>query len=166
MTGFRAGYAVTKNKTAAELMKRIQYTQTAGVVSFIQPALMLGHKLNHKIAERVRDFQKRRDLLFDGLKRIRNLEVPKPEGAFYIFPDFSGLIPQNQSNNPNYIYESLLGHGICVVPGKDFTKTRNFDSSVRFSFSATPLEQIQEGVSRLGEIFLSSTSKKTPIASA
>jgi aspartate aminotransferase len=127
---------------------------------------MLGHKLNHRIAERVKDFQRRRDLLFDGLKRIRNLEVTRPEGAFYIFPDFSGLIPQNQCNNPNYIYESLLGHGICVIPGKDFTKTRNFDSSVRFSFSATPLEQIQEGVSRLGEIFLSSTSKKTLIGSA
>ncbi|OGC75849.1 MAG: hypothetical protein A2Z27_05360 [candidate division Zixibacteria bacterium RBG_16_50_21] len=155
MTGFRAGYAVTKNKVAAELMKRVQYTQTAGVVSFIQPALRVGTRLNHKIAQRVAEFQKRRDLLLDGLNMLENLTVPKPQGALYIFPDFSGLIPKSQSHNNNYIYELLLNHGICVVPGKDFTKTRNFDSSVRFSFSATPLEQIKEGVRRLQEIFLS-----------
>ena len=153
MTGFRAGYAATKNGIASDLLKKAQYTQTAGVVSFIQPALKAALKLKDQIQERVAEFQKRRDLLYDGLKRIDNLEVHRPEGAIYVFPNFARLFPASQKSNRSYIYERLLQNGICVVPGQSFAGTDLFNTFARLSFSATPLELIKEAVERMEEIF-------------
>lgn len=153
MTGFRAGYAAIKNGIAADLMKKAQYTQTAGVVSFIQPALKTALKLKDQIQQRVTEFQKRRDLLYDGLKRIHNLNVHRPEGAIYVFPNFAKLIPAGQQSNRNYIYERLLQDGICVVPGQSFAGTDLFNTFARLSFSAVPAQLIKEAVERMQEIF-------------
>ena len=56
------------------------------------------------------EFSLRRDALYEGLKSIDGIKLPgKPEGAFYIFPDFSEFVPKNISNEESklHIYISL-----------------------------------------------------------
>ena len=153
MTGFRLGYLVTKNKIASNLIKNMQYTHTAGVPTMIQEVAVNVFSLKDQIENMVHVFEERRNKLYDSLTKINGLKVSKPEGAFYMFPDFSKLILGYDNQDGKYIYRKFLENGICVIPGKDFTKTSYFNNFARISFSMASLPSIGEGVKRMQEIF-------------
>ncbi len=153
MTGFRAGYVFTKDKNIAKKMKEIQYTHTGGIPSFIQPALITALKLEDKVIKRVKIFKERRDYLYEDLNEIDGLNIQKPDGAFYLFPDFSKLVPKKYKGDNLYIYNKLLKEGISTIPGCYFTRNDNFKHNIRLSFSSTNLDMIGEGVRRIKKIF-------------
>lgn len=111
MTGWRLGYAVTKNKEAAEILKKGEYTQTAGVTTFMQYAgadALDNHEESRKwIGYISSEFQKRRDVLYDNLSKIEGLEINRPGGAFYMFPKFTRFIPKDLSGQERDKYSSL-----------------------------------------------------------
>jgi len=88
MTGFRLGYLATKNNVASSLLKNVQYTHTAGVPTMIQEVAINAFSLKSQIESMVHVFEERRNKLYDGLTKVNGLRVSKPEGAFYLFPDF------------------------------------------------------------------------------
>ncbi|MFA5803013.1 MAG: aminotransferase class I/II-fold pyridoxal phosphate-dependent enzyme [Melioribacteraceae bacterium] len=158
MTGWRLGYLVSRNKQIPKLLKLGNYTQTAGVTTFLQHAAAeaLRNKAESEkaIANMVAEFQKRRDVLFDGLTKINGLKVTKPSGGFYFFPNFSVFIPENLGAEERklYIYNLLLKEGVASVYGSCFGNY--FIDNVRFSFSTTPVKAIVEGLERMKKIFL------------
>ncbi len=153
MTGLRLGYAVSRNKIAVDLIRKADYTQTAGVVTPIQESALVGFSglVMDEVEERVGELQKRRDVLYEGLQEIKGLEVVKPEGAFYFFPDFSKFVPRDLKGKERdwYIYNLCLENGVAIVPGCCFSKEGYFPDNARLSFSATPPEKIIEGVARI-----------------
>jgi len=157
MTGWRIGYAVTRNEKVARLLKLGNYTQTAGVTTFVQyaaaEALENREEADRVIAERKGEFQRRRDALYQALSRFEKVRVTKPQGAFYMFPDFSALVPEGLEGErrSRYVYELLMERGIACVYGSCFGA--HFQDNVRFSFSATPVPLIEEAAERLAEIF-------------
>lgn len=157
MTGWRVGYVVSRNKKIIELIKMGNYTQTAGVTTFMQfaAAEALGNQAEStKHIECMKtEFQNRRDLLYKGLTSIDGIEVEKPDGAFYLFPNFTKLIPDSLGleERKHYIYHKLMDSGIAAVYGSCFGKY--FIDNMRFSFSATSASVIEEGIGRLKEIF-------------
>jgi aspartate/methionine/tyrosine aminotransferase len=158
MTGWRLGYLVSRNKQISKLLKLGNYTQTAGVTTFLQHAAAeaLRNKAESEkaIANMVAEFQKRRDVFFDGLTKINGLKVLKPSGGFYFFPDFSSFIPENLSAEERklYIYNLLLKEGVASVYGSCFGNY--FINNVRFSFSTTPINAIEDGLERMKKIFV------------
>lgn len=158
MTGWRLGYLVSRNKQISKLLKLGNYTQTAGVTTFLQHAAAeaLRNKAESEkaIANMVTEFQKRRDVFFDGLTKITGLRISKPSGGFYFFPDFSSFIPENLSAEERklYIYNLLLKEGVASVYGSCFGNY--FINSVRFSFSTTPIGAIEDGLERMKKIFV------------
>ncbi|RYD47261.1 MAG: aminotransferase class I/II-fold pyridoxal phosphate-dependent enzyme, partial [Sphingomonadales bacterium] len=44
------------------------------------------------LKDRVAAFQGRRDLVVSMLNQIHGMNCPRPEGAFYVYPEFSQLI--------------------------------------------------------------------------
>ena len=76
-----------------------------------------------------------------------------PQGAFYMFPNFTDVIPQDLQgeSRQKYVYELLMENGIASVYGACFG--RHFVDNVRLSFSATPVELIEEASGRLQRIF-------------
>lgn len=153
MTGWRVGYVVCRDPKVVQLGRLGDYSQTAGVVTFVQHAAAAA--LNEVAAEQaaiskmMEVYQWRRDLLFNQLNSIEGLEVKKPEGAFYFFPNFDSMIPKglDKKHREKYIFELLLSHGVAVVYGSCFGQ--HFDSHVRISFSATDGKQIMRGVERI-----------------
>jgi len=101
------------------------------------------------VSHMVEEFRKRRDVLYNGLKSIDGLEVEEPEGAFYVFPSFSNLIPNSVQgkDRQEYVFNALMDEGVVTVPGHCFGK--GFDDNVRISFSTTPIPIIQDGVERI-----------------
>ena len=157
MTGWRLGYLATRSKRIIELIRLGNYTQTAGVVTFLQQAgreaLENRAEQDKAVAAMVAEFQGRRDALYDGLRSIKGVRVDKPHGAFYFFPDFSDLIPAGLEPRERsmYVYNKLMDRGVATVYGACFGK--HFASNIRFSFSMTPAAEIKEGICRIKEVF-------------
>lgn len=154
MTGWRLGYLVSRNKKLTNIIKLGNYTQTAGVPTYTQfagaEALSNSKMEKESVDSFMKEFSLRRDALYEGLKSIDGINVPgKPEGAFYIFPDFSQFVPKNISGEESklHVYHKLLEAGVATVYGSCFGKY--FQNNLRFSYSTTNLKQIEEGISRL-----------------
>jgi len=157
MTGWRLGYTVTRNAKVAKLLRLGNYTQTAGVTTFLQHAGAVAldnleesrKALNTMLAE----FTKRRDAIYDGMKDLPGVRMDRPAGAFYLFPDFSEVIPRDLTGEErsHYIYRLLMDNGIATVYGASFG--RHFGDNIRISFSATPVPVINEAVERFRKIF-------------
>lgn len=159
MTGWRLGYLVSKNKHLTNLIKLGDYTQTAGVPTYTQfagaEALLNSEKENLAVEGFTAEFNNRRNALYEGLKSIDGIKLPsKPEGAFYIFPDFSEFVPKNISNEESklYVFDKLMDAGVATVYGSCFG--HYFQNNLRFSYSTTNLKQIEEGISRIKKALL------------
>jgi aspartate/methionine/tyrosine aminotransferase len=157
MTGWRVGYAVTRHARIAKLLRLGNYTQTAGVTTFIQyaaaEALNNLEESRRAIDTMVAEFERRRDTLYEGIKDLPGVIVDRPAGAFYMFPNFTDVIPRELSGEErnHYIYRLLMEQGIATVYGSCFGK--HFTDNIRISFSATPVPVIHEAVERFRRVF-------------
>ena len=166
MTGWRLGYLVTRNPEIARLIRLGDYTQTAGVVTFLQHAAAAAY--NNVAAEEaaaqamLAEFTRRRNALCDGLAQIPGVKVTRPEGALYVFPNFSALIPSDVSaqQRPYYVHELLMGAGIAGVYGPAFGG--HFSENIRLSFSATPVSVIDNAVGRMKHVLGGSPADAGP----
>jgi aspartate aminotransferase len=154
MTGWRLGYLVSRNKKLTNIIKLSDYTQTAGVPTYTQfagaEALSNSDMEKESVDNFMKEFSIRRDALYEGLKSIDGIKLPvKPEGAFYIFPDFSEFVPKDISVEEKklYVYHKLLEAGVATVYGSCFGNY--FQNNLRFSYSTTNLQQIEEGLKRI-----------------
>jgi aspartate aminotransferase len=154
MTGWRLGYLVSRNKKLTNIIKLGDYTQTAGVPTYTQfagaEALSNSEMEKVSVGNFLKEFSIRRDALYEGLKSINGIKLPgKPDGAFYIFPDFSEFVPNNLSKEESklYIFNKLMDAGVATVYGSCFGKY--FQNNLRFSYSITNLQQIEEGINRI-----------------
>ena len=93
-------------------------------------------------AEMVRRYQANRDLFVDGLNRVDGIRCPKPEGAFYCFPDVSGLYGRSyEFDGESYTISHstdlrnflLRKAEVAVVEGEPF----GMDTHARFSLAIT-----------------------------
>ena len=92
MTGWRIGFAGGPVELI-KAMAKLQSQSTSNPCSIAQAAATAA--LNGPqdfLAERNAAFEKRRDLVCSMLNQINGMHCPRPEGAFYVYPDVSGLI--------------------------------------------------------------------------
>ncbi len=154
MTGWRLGYLVSKDKHLINLIKLGDYTQTAGVPTYTQfagaEAITNTEKEKVSVDNFMNEFIIRRNHLYEGLKSIDGIKLPsKPEGAFYIFPDFSEFVPKNitAEESKHYVFNKLIDGGVATVYGSCFGNY--FQNNLRFSYSTTNVAQIEEGIERI-----------------
>lgn len=92
MTGWRIGFAGGPT-WLIKAMAKLQSQSTSNPCSIAQAAATAG--LNGPqdfLVERNAAFKSRRDLVLSMLNQIDGVTCPRPEGAFYVYPDVSGLI--------------------------------------------------------------------------
>ena len=92
MTGWRIGFAGGP-LPIIKAMSKLQSQSTSNPCSIAQAAATAA--LNGPqdfLAERNAAFERRRDLVVSMLNQINGVHCPRPEGAFYVYPDVSGLI--------------------------------------------------------------------------
>jgi aspartate/methionine/tyrosine aminotransferase len=130
------------------------YTQTAGIPTYTQfagvEALTNTEKEKESVDIFMNEFALRRNALYNGLNSIEGIRLPlKPDGAFYIFPDFSEFVPKNINleDSKLYIFNKLIDSGVATVYGSCFGQY--FQNNLRFSYSTTNLKQIEEGLHRI-----------------
>jgi aspartate aminotransferase/aminotransferase len=136
MTGWRLGYAAGPREILQQMITLQQYTFSS-VSSFAQKAAIKA--LDFKVDDYIRDYKKKRDLIYEGLRE--KFQVQKPLGAFYIFPEVPG-------GNGEAFVERAIQQNLFIIPGSVFSK-RN--THVRISFAASD-EMLLKGIEVLNRI--------------
>jgi len=150
MTGWRIGYAGGPTELI-KAMAKIQSQSTSNPSSISQMATI--EALNGPqdfIPVRKAAFQERRNMVVDMLNQAEGLNCPMPQGAFYVYPDCSGMIGKTTPggtvlNNDEDVATYLLeAEGIAVVFGAAFGLSPGF----RISY-ATSTEALTEACTRI-----------------
>jgi len=151
MTGWRIGYALGP-KEAITAASKIQSQSTSNPTSIAQAAALEAIRgPQDEVPVMVGEFKKRRDAIVARLQAIRGVTCFKPQGAFYVFPDVSGLFGKKYKDKPLAtpadVVEYFLEAGrVLAVPGEDFGSKHN----VRISY-ATSMQEIEKGCARIAE---------------
>jgi aspartate aminotransferase len=149
MTGWRIGYAAGPEEIIAAVNK-IQSQNTSNPTSISQKASVEALNGDQSIVSMmVGEFQKRRDVIVAALNDIPNVKCLSPEGAFYVFPNVSGVYGRSFKGKKiagsTELIDYLLDEAnVATVPGAAFGS----DDHIRLSY-ATSLKNIEEGVKRI-----------------
>jgi aspartate aminotransferase len=92
MTGWRIGFAGGP-VPLIKAMAKLQSQSTSNPCSIAQAAATAALNGDQSFLQERNDaFKKRRDLVVAMLNHVDGIHCPTPEGAFYVYPDVSGLI--------------------------------------------------------------------------
>lgn len=121
MTGWRIGYAGGLAKLIGA-MKKIQSQSTSNPTSISQKAAAAALTGDQSVLEpMIAAFEKRCDLVVEGLNKIKGITCLRPDGAFYVYPDIKPLIKAAGLKSCTEFSEWLLDKvGVAVVPGDAF----------------------------------------------
>lgn len=142
MTGWRLGYGIMP----AELCERVglllthslgstaHFTQFAGIEAVAGPQDM--------VDKMVEEYQRRRNVIVDGLNAIPGFSCKKPQGAFYAFPNITGT-GMTSGRLADLILERA---GVALLPGSSFGEFG--EGYLRLSY-ATSIPTIEKGLARI-----------------
>ena len=140
MTGWRLGYLAGP----VELIKAtttIQSHSTSNVCTFAQYGAIAALEGSQDCVEEMRQaFAARRQVMLERLNAIPGLFCPKPDGAFYMFPDIS----KTGLKSMEFCDALLESQQVAVIPGIAF----GADECIRLSY-ATDMASIEKGMDRL-----------------
>ncbi len=99
------------------------------------------------------EFQGKRDLVMDVMNSIPGVVCPRPQGAFYVFPDISCAFGKSHKgtligNDVDFCNALLESKGVACVPGSAFGEPR----ALRISYTC-PTPQLAPGMQRIKEFF-------------
>jgi aspartate aminotransferase len=108
MTGWRIGFAGGP-AWLIKAMAKLQSQSTSNPCSIAQAAATAALNGDQGfLKERSAAFQRRRDLVVAGLNAVPGIHCPTPEGAFYVYPDVSGLIGKTTPKGVKIENDELL----------------------------------------------------------
>ncbi len=150
MTGWRIGYAAGP-VPLIKAMGKIQSQSTSNPSSISQWAAVEAlNGVQDYIESNKALFQRRRDLVVSMLNQAKGVKCPRPEGAFYVYPDISACIGKTSAagslidNDEAFATALLEETGVAVVFGAAFGLSPNF----RVSY-ATSDEALTEACARI-----------------
>ncbi|MFM9103461.1 MAG: pyridoxal phosphate-dependent aminotransferase [Cyanobium sp.] len=140
MTGWRIGWLAGAREVIAAA-SALQSQSTSNVCSFAQfGALAAITAPRDCVLAMAEQFNRRRQLLSEGLAQIPGLALLPPEGAFYAFPDASAWGLDSMTLCTRLLDEV----GLAVVPGIAFGD----DRGIRLSCAAAE-DGLRDGLERL-----------------
>ncbi len=167
-TGGRIGWALFPTVEEAEFFKNLNINYFSCIPPYNQEGarIALESPLSQDaIRHMTETFQKRRDLVVEGLNSIEGIRCQKPKGAFYVFPNvsgvcerlgimeaFQGLSPEMKlKTSPSTLFQMFLlfEYQVATLDRKSFgrigTETLHY---LRLSI-ATDTESLKEGLKRI-----------------
>lgn len=116
MTGWRLG-SVIAPKVIAERMMMLLQTTSSCVSAFVQRAGIAAINGDQSpVREMMTVYQKRRDLLVNGLNAIPGIQCHLPGGAFYAFPNISSYGLSSEA----FADLMLEKANVALLPGSNF----------------------------------------------
>jgi aspartate aminotransferase len=147
MTGWRVGYSLA-NADWTRAMLKVQGHSTSNTTSIAQAAAIEAFNgPQDSVATMLGEYTKRREWLLNALNEVPGLRCPRPEGAFYAFPDVRGCLQGGLQTSADFVNALLEQEHTVVTDGAGF----GADGHIRISY-ATSLDRLQEGVERIKRV--------------
>ncbi len=146
MTGYRAAYVVSDEKTTSQMSKLNSLIMTSAP-EFVQYAIVAALGCNDYVKQKVELIKKRRDVAVRALKKQLNAVLYVPDGALYVFPRLHAS--KGIFNSEKFALELLEKKFVSVTPGT------SFGSSFNEHFRMTLLQdekRIEEGIERMAQL--------------
>jgi aspartate aminotransferase len=142
MTGWRLGFGIMPRELANQVQLLLthsvgcsaHFVQVAGIEALTGP--------QEQVDLVVAEYQRRRDVIVDGLNAIPGVTCQRPQGAFYVFPNFKSF-----RRTSSELADLLLDNaGVAVLPGSSFGEYG--EGYLRLVYSNS-LENIELAVDRI-----------------
>ncbi len=157
MTGWRVGWMIGP----ADLIKaatNLQSHSTSNVANVSQRAALAAVAGGLECVDEMREaFTRRAKLIHGLLNAIPGVTCMEPQGAFYAFPSFEGLLGRSFAGvrpaSTSELCEVILDQAkVALVPGEAF----DAPGYVRISFAVSD-DDITEGIGRIADLVAAST---------
>ncbi len=153
MPGWRVGFMVGPESVAKAVttLNSNHITNIPEVVTAAAIAALTGPQ--DVPTQRNAEFQAKRDSVMAVMNSIPGVICPRPQGAFYVFPDISCAFGKSHGtmridNDVDFCNALLEAKGVACVPGSAFGEPR----ALRISYTC-PSAQLPEGLRRFAEFF-------------
>jgi aminotransferase len=142
MTGLRVGYVCGPRELMAPLWLVHQYTVACvdSLMQYVAAGALNGPQ--DFVQDMVKEFDRRRMLVYKGLNEIDGFRCSLPKGAFYAFPNIKSF---GMSSEDFADFLSKEAH-VIVVPGSAFGS--HGEGYIRISYAAA-YEQLEEALDRI-----------------
>jgi aspartate aminotransferase len=132
MTGWRLGWVTASTRRIERMLRVHQYGQACAtaVAQYAAEAALTGPQ--DPVAEMVAAFERRRDVLLDGLAEI-GLACPPPKGAFYAMPEV-----------PDGFVDEVIDRGVVIVPGEAFGEQGAGHARISYAVNEETLKEALE----------------------
>lgn len=147
MTGWRIGFLLGP-KFVIDACGKLLTHSTSNPNSIAQKAAVEAVAgPQDSITTMLTEFRKRRDYTLERLRAIPGVSAQTPQGAFYAYPNISGVLGKGGINTPMEFASRLLADAlVTVVPGEAFGTNEH----VRISYAAS-MEDLKKGLDRIEE---------------
>ena len=153
MPGWRVGFIAAPESVANAFvtMNSNHITNVPEVVNAAAVAALSGPQ--DVTTSKCKEFAERRDLVYNALVAIPGVVCPRPQGAFYAFPNISVAFGKSHNGNKigndvEFCAALLEAKGVACVPGSAFGDP----NALRISYTC-PAEQLAPGMKRVQEFF-------------
>jgi len=145
MTGWRCGWTIAP-KELTSAFNTIQGQSTSNITSITQKAVLAAvNGPQDAVTVMLDEYRTRRDNIHAWLTAHPGIQCVKPKGAFYLFPNISGLLsPDGVATSADFAQRLLEKEYVVVTPGEAFFAP----GYLRISY-ATSMEQLREGATRI-----------------
>ena len=153
MTGWRLGWMIAPSD-AAKAAANLQSHLTSNVSNISQRAGIAALTGDQEPVKVMREaFDRRRKIAVAELSKIDGMLTPTPQGAFYVYPDVTGLLGRQIRGKTfstslelaDFVLEEAE---VALVPGEAFGPSGFF----RLSYALSD-DQLMEGIQRLQKLF-------------
>ena len=150
MTGWRIGFAGGA-PWLIKAMSKLQSQSTSNPCSIAQAASVAALTGDQGfLKDNAKLFERRRDLVVSMLNQAKGMTCPRPEGAFYVYPEFSALIGKSTpggkliATDEDFVGYLLDDARVAAVQGEAF----GLSPAMRISY-ATSDELLREACERI-----------------
>jgi aspartate aminotransferase len=157
MTGWRLGWMVGP-QSAISAAANLQSHLSSNVSNISQLAALQALTGDQSAATAMREaFNVRRTAIVAGLNAIEGIHCPEPMGAFYVYPDVTGLLGKEWAGRTPTtsleLADIILDEcEVAAVPGEAFGPS----GYLRFSYALGDAD-LAEGIARLQKFFARAT---------
>lgn len=153
MPGWRAGFLIGP-EVVAKAVTTLNSNHITSIPEVVTAAAIAALKGPQDVpTQKCAEFQARRDQVYAALTAIPGVACPRPQGAFYVFPDISCAFGKSHrgvkiDDDVAFCGALLDAKGVACVPGSAFGEP----NGLRISYTC-PAEQLAPGLARIQEFF-------------
>ncbi len=160
--GLRVGWLVAPQMWRSRLReaKQRRDVQAGGLAQAMVERLLMRGGFDERLEKLRAHYQDRCERLLALLPKVHGIRFGWPQGGFSVWVETEGF------DSDERLLARALVHGVAFDPGTLFRAEPHLHStlSFRLSFSAVPMDQMEEGVTRLAKALDEARAAKRPVA--